>query len=266
MRALRPEPAAAAGHHSDDPFESAQGKGPPEAGLDHETGPPTFLFVGELVGENAREGLGRHAGPREHARPLQESRRAHHHDGIALRGEPDLEQQRDVEHHQPLAPRGGAAQVSALNLPHPGVDDGLQPAQRGGVAEHAFAQHRPVDRTVPDRPGKGGCHVGDCRPALRQQAMHGGIGIVDRHAEFAEHIRRRRLPHADGTGEPDDHHVRQSRRSAATCLRSASSTAGSAPYQPAKPGRAWWSSISSPSTARNPRARAEASSPVSSGV
>ena len=205
-------------------------------------------------------------GPRQHPRPLQEGGRGDHDHRVALPGHSDLEQQGYVEHDEPLAARRRAPQEGALDPAHARVDDRLQPAQRVAVGEDALAQDRAVDRAVPDRAGKRGLHRRDRAAAPRQQPVHGHVRIVDRHAEVAEHRGRRRLTHADRSGQPDDHHAGQPGRSAATWARSASSTTGSTPYQPAKPGRAWWSSISRPSTARRPRARADASSPVSSGV
>ena len=238
MRRRRPEPAAAPGHHSDDPFESAQGMGAPEAGRHHKARPPPFLDVGKLVGQDAGERLRGHSGARQNPRPLQELWRRYHDHGIALGGEPDLEQERDVEHHHALAPRRRAAQECALNPANAWMDDRFQPAQRRAVPEHPLAQHRPVHRTVPDRAGKGPGDFGDRTAAPVQQPVHRCIGIVHRHAEMAEHAGGGRLAHPDGAGEPDNHHDRQPRRSAATWLRSASSTTGSNPYHPANPGRA----------------------------
>ena len=266
MRRRRPEPAAAPRHHSDDPFESAQGMGTPEAGRHHEDRAPPLLVVGKLVGQDAGERLRGHSGPRQNPRALQERRRRDHDHGVALRGEPDLEQERDVEHDHALAPRRGAAEECSLNPANARMDDRLQPAQRRAVPEHALTQHCAVHRPVPDHAGKDPGDFADRAAAPGQQSVHRGIGIVHRHAEMAEHPGGGRLAHPDGARQPDNHHDRQPGRSAATWLRSASSTTGSAPYQPAKPGRAWCSNISRPSTARQPRARAAASNGVSSGV
>ena len=181
--------------------------GAPEAGRDDEAGAPAFLGVGKLVGKNAGEGFRSHPGTRKHPRPLQVSRRRDHDHGIALRGEPDLEQERDVEHDDALAARRGAAEKPALDPAHQRVDDRLQPAQLRPVAEHPLAQHRPVDGTVPHHAGEGladGLHRG---AAARQQTVHRSVGIVYRQAEMAEHPGRRRLAHPDGTGEADDHHA-----------------------------------------------------------
>ena len=129
--------------------------GAPEAGRHHKARPPPFLDVGKLVGQDAGERLRGHSGARQNPRPLQELWRRYHDHGIALGGEPDLEQERDVEHHHALAPRRRAAQECALNPANAGMDDRFQPAQRRAVPEHPLAQHRPVHRTVPDRAGKG---------------------------------------------------------------------------------------------------------------
>ncbi len=119
------------------------------------------------------------------------------------------------------------------------MHDCLEPPERGVVGEHAVAQNRPVDGAVPHRAGERRPDIGHRAAALGKQLVHRGVGIVDRHAETTEHPGGGGLAHSDGPGEPDDHHRRQPVESAATCLRSASSTTGSSPYQPAKPGRAW---------------------------
>ena len=119
------------------------------------------------------------------------------------------------------------------------MHDCLEPAERGVVGEHAFAQNRPVDGSVHHRAGECRPDIGHGGAASGEQAVHRGVGIVDRHTETAEHTGGGGLAHSDGPGEPDDHHGRQPIESAATCLRSASSTKGSSPYHPAKPGRAW---------------------------
>ena len=190
--------------------------GPPEAGRHDKPGAPPLLTVGKLIGENAGEGRRGHPGTRKYPRPLQEGRRRDHDHGIALRGEPDLEQERDIEHDEAFAPRRGAAQEPALDPAHQRVDDRLQPAQLRPVAEHPLAQHRPVDGAVPHHAGKGLADGGHRGAAQGQQAVHRGIGIVYRQAEMAEHPGRRRLAHPDGAGEADDHHAAQRRRSAAT--------------------------------------------------
>ena len=212
--------------------------GAPQAGLHHEAGAPAFLAVGNLVGENSGEGFRGHPRARKNPGALQERRRGDHHHGIAARGEPDLEQERDVEDDNAFAPRRGAAEERALHPAHERVNDRLQTAKLHPVPEHPLAQYCPVDGTVPHHAGEGfadGIHRG---AAQGQQGVHRGIGIVDRQAELAKHARRGRLSHPDGAGEADDHHAGQPSRSAATWRRSASSTTGSAPYQAAKPGRA----------------------------
>ena len=190
--------------------------GAPQPGRHDEAGAPPLLPVGKLVGENAGEGLRGHPRARENPGALQESRRRDHHHGVALRGKPDLEQKRDVEHDRAFAPRRGAAEKRALDAAHQRVDDGLQPAQLRTAPEHPLAQPCPVDGAVPHHAGEGLADSAHRGAARSQQAVHRGIGIVYRQAQMAEHPGRRRLAHPDRAGEADDHHIGQPSRSAAT--------------------------------------------------
>eukprot|EP00966_Prymnesium_polylepis_P153543 3545839-Prymnesium_polylepis.1 len=66
------------------------------------------MGVSDLLREDKLEALGRHAGARQHARALHVGGRRHDHDCIARLPQArlvrmSLKQQRDVEHHEPLA-------------------------------------------------------------------------------------------------------------------------------------------------------------------
>ena len=190
--------------------------GAPQAGGHDEAGALPFLAVGKLVGENAGERFRGHPRARQNPRPLQEGRRRDHHHGVALRGKPDLEQERDVEHDDAFAPRRGAAEKPALDAAHQRVDDRLQPAQLRGAPEHPLAQLCPVDGAVPHHAGEGLADSAHRGAARGQEPVHRSIGIVYRQAQMAEHPGRRRLAHPDRAGEADDHHSGQPSGSAAT--------------------------------------------------
>jgi len=175
-----------------------------------------------------------------------------------------LEQQRYVENGEAMSGAARARQEGALLGADHWVKDRLQPGQRRAVAKDRVAQQRPVEHAVADGAGKGARDRTQGAAASRLEPVDGRVGIEDRNARAPEKGGGGRLPHADPAGQADDPHPAP--RSARTKRRNAASTTGSTPNQAAKPGRAWCSSIPSPSTTRSPRARAAASSPVSSGV
>lgn len=117
-----------------------------------------------------------------------------------------LQQQRHVEHRQrrPAAP--ATVEESPGLQPHQRVDDGLQPGQRRGVAEHLRPQGLAVDGTVPHHAGKGGRYGRHRGPPRQHQAVDGGVGVVHRQSQAAQHGGRRRLAHADRPGEAQDEH------------------------------------------------------------
>ena len=226
--------------HFDDLPESPQGPTASEAGGNDEIRPAAFLRIGDLVGEDAVEPGIRHPGPGEHPGALHEGRGGDHHDRIAKRIEPDLEQQRDVEDHQRRAAACGSPQEAVPGAAHQRVGDRFQPAQRSAVFEDDPAQRGPVYGAVPQDAGKGGRDRGHRGAAARKQAVHHLVGIMDRQTHAAQHGRGSGLAHADRAGQAEDHHrgTPHKGRSATRWARSASSTSGSRPNQPAKPGRA----------------------------
>ena len=63
------------------------------------------------------------------------------------------------------------------------MDDRLQAGEGGAVAEHPGAERGAVDGAVAHYPRKG---LGDRRhggPARRQQAVNGGVGVMNRQAQ-----------------------------------------------------------------------------------
>ena len=74
-----------------------------------------------------------------------------------------------------------------------------------------------------------------------------GVPVYDAdaavHALVGEHLRRGRLAHADGAGQPDEDH-----RIASSATARTSMSGGGRPKKASKLGRAWPISISRPST------------------
>ena len=160
-----------------------------------------------------------------------------------------LEQQRDVEHHQPLRPAPGGGEEAPLGIAHQRMDDALQPAAapRGlpSTARRSASRSTRPSRTVPGKAAPiGRDRAAAARPAAR----------APRH--------RRRRPARAGGGRcaaavdlpmpmpPVRPRIFIGRgMSPPTKSRSSASTSGATPNQASKPGRAWCSSIPSPSTA-----------------
>ena len=147
---------------------------------------------------------------------------------------------------------------------HERMHDRLEFLQPAGLAYHLLGQRLAIDDAVRDGARKG---LGDeRRGGAAVERVHGGVGVVHRHAERPEHARRHRLSHADRAGEAEDEGHRPLTMSASIKARSAGVTFGVTPNQRPKPGTAWCSSMPSPSTARSARALAWARSGVSSGT
>ncbi len=199
-------PAGCGLEHFDGSLEAPQGPGAPKAAGNDEIRPTAFLAVTDLVSDDPRQRLGGHPGPGKHSCPLHEGGGGHHDHRIADRIEPDLEQQRDVEHHQPRTAAGSSPQKAALDAPHHRVDDSLQTPQRRGIVEYPRAQRGPVDGAVLDHVGEGRSDQRHRRTAAFQEPVHRLIGVVDRQAHAAQHGRRGGLAHADRAGQADDHH------------------------------------------------------------
>ena len=162
----------------------------------------------------------------------------------------------------PLA--ASRAQELALGLEHQGVHDGLEALELAGLGEQRRGELLAVDLAGGGRAGEGRLDGGHGGALV--ELVHLGIGIAHGDAERAQARRDRRLAHADRAGEADDQHQLPSmsatiraRSSAVTCGRHAEPLARS-------PGTAWCSSMPRPSTAASPRARAAASSGVTSGT
>ena len=86
------------------------------------------------------------------------------------------------------------------------MDDGFQPREGDRIADDAPAEAHPVDGAVDGHAGKGRLDGGHGGPARRIEGVDGMVGVEDGNAGAGEHRRRRRLAHAERTGEAEDEH------------------------------------------------------------
>ena len=103
-----------------------QGRAPAEAAGNNEIGPTQLFVVGHLTGTMGGEALWRHVRSRENAHRLDQRRRPYDCHRVAAPVAPGLEQQRDVEHGNADAARGGAAQKADLFLAHQRMQDAFE--------------------------------------------------------------------------------------------------------------------------------------------
>ena len=84
------------------------------------------------------------------------------------------------------------------------MHDLLQPLDGGGIAEHALAELVAVDLAVFGRAGKR--RLDQRRGLAVVEPVHGGVGIMHRHALLGEHLRRGGFSHAERAGQAEDEH------------------------------------------------------------
>lgn len=253
--------------HSDNLGKAAQAHAAPKPGWHDEVGAAPFLAVRHLLGEDRGEPLLGRTRALQDACPLQEGRGADDDDRVAAPLAAAFEQERDVEHDQLLAQSRHPAAEAALVGAHQRMKDCFEPAQSALVAEDATAELAPVDAVFSGGPRERGLDKRHRRATRTEQAVNAGIGVMDRHAQPAKHIGGRALAHADRAREAQDDHLSDGPPTVLrTAWRNPDVTSGATPNHAAKPGRAWCSSMPSPSTTGLPRARAAARSGVSSGT
>ena len=207
------------------------------AGVDDKVRPGPLGRIRHLAAQDGLEPVRRHAGTCQDAGPLHRCRCTDHDDDVAPLLASALKQERNVEdHHRPARRNGGGHEV-LLRPPHQRVNDGLEPFHCGVVAQHPGRQGGPVDHTVPHRPRKSGLDRWRCHAAI--QRVHRRVGVVHRHAGFAEYGGRRRFSHADRAGHADYERHRWPSMSSTIRARSSGVTVGVTPNQRAKPGTAW---------------------------
>ncbi len=218
----------------------AQGHPAVQTGRHDDIRPPALLTIGHLPGQNSGETSRRHAGAAQHPGALQRWRRAHHQNRIAAPLAAGFDQQRDVENDETDAARRHAPEKGALGCTHQWMQDGLQPRQRGAVAENASGKRCAIDAGSAFRHAREGPVDGrDAGAARGERLVNRGIGVEHRYTELPEHGSSGTLAHADRAGKAEDEHRRLQPPSVAdTAARKAGVTSGSRPNQAAKPGLA----------------------------
>lgn len=203
----RPGPSAQAPQIIQQAGEPAPGEGAAEAGRDHEIGAAHFLGVGRLAGQDRIQPGRRHAGARQHPRALHEGGRRHDGHRVDAPLAAGFEQQRDVQHRHRHAAARAVRKETALGQPDEGMDDGFQAPQGRRVGEDAGAERPAVDTPPGHDAGKGGADGGDGGAARREEPVDRRVRIVDRRAQAPQHARRRRLAHADRSGQAQHDHA-----------------------------------------------------------
>src|SRR6056297_1110646 len=219
-----------------------------------------LLRVRKLTGKNGLEPLFRHSRPGQDANALCFWRGRYDDSRIDPGVRAGLEKKRDVDEHDVGVCRGD--ELLAI-LRDEGMHHRLDAAQ--GVRFACDPELQPFAANVPVYHGVAAKRA-DLRhgcASLGVEPVHCIVGVPDRHALVSEHLRRRTLSHTDGARQADDKGSCHADR--IVCLRP-SSTSGRTPNQRSKPGTAWWRSIPSPSTVRQPACRARRRSMVSSGA
>ena len=185
-------------------------------GGNDEVGALALLRVGQLVGKDAQELLGSHAGPDHGPHPLGFGIGGDHRDLVHALGQPFFEEQRHVEHdHRRVRMRCKKRLALAR---HRRMDQSLKPGQFVRLAQHAFGEAVAVDPVRPGGAREMRLDLRDQHPFRSLQAVHRGIGVEHRHAFIREHSRDGRFAHADGAGESqDDRHDVSSSFNSASC-------------------------------------------------
>jgi hypothetical protein len=109
---------------------------PRKPGAHHMVGQAALARIGHLAGDDGGDLFGRHAAALAHAGELNGRRRRDDDDPIDPIRPAGLEQQGDIQHHQRHLPPARAGQEAGLGGADHRVQDRLQPAQGGGVADH----------------------------------------------------------------------------------------------------------------------------------
>lgn len=157
-----------------------------------------LLAVGNLFLQNRTQANLGHAGPPQNTLPLHQGRSRNNDHIIAPTVCAGLEQERYIEHNEPLPPGPRTGEELFFFGNHHRVKNALQASQGRGVGEHSLPQACPVNSAAFRSHAR--THCGNQRNggAFRcEQAMHYEIGIEHWHSEAPQHRRRGALAHAD---------------------------------------------------------------------
>lgn len=175
---------------------------------DYRVGAATLLGIRHLLRQDSLKAGFRHPRAGHDTLPLDPFRGTDHRHQVAALVTAALQQQRHVQHRQLHAPAPACGQEACGRAPHQRVHDRLEPGQCLGVAEHPGSQGQAVDRPVAHDPRKRRVDRRDGGTAARQQAVYRGVGVVHRQSQPPQHAGRRRLAHADRSGQAQHLHGR----------------------------------------------------------
>jgi hypothetical protein len=162
-------------------------------------GAPALFLIGGLPGEEACEFLFGHSGPFEYACALHIGRRRDHDHGIAAPRAADFEQERDIENDDGIAAGLRRGEELVPRFADQRVHDGLKPCQRRLVIDDHGGELAAIDLAAGGAAGKGRLDGGSRAAFVKR--MHGGVGIVHRHAGLGEELRGCGFAHADRAGQ-----------------------------------------------------------------
>src|SRR5579862_5930516 len=128
-----------------------------------------------------------------------------------------FEQKGDIEDNHICAVLARSVQELLLIACHEGMDDPLEHFERRLVLRYQLREYVPVDTPFSNACRKDLCDLRNGASSFFVESMHGGIGIVDRNPQPAEHLCRLGLAHADRARQADSE--RTARFSHATFLR-----------------------------------------------
>ena len=165
-----------------------------------------LLLIRDLFGDYGGERLRRHPGTGENPGLLHRFGGGHDHHRIHHGRPADFEEQGDVENDHGLVVFGALTQERVPLLRDKGMNDGLQPFERSAIAQNRLSKRRTVHDPLTHRSGKG--RLDQRRSATGIERVNAGVRIMHGDAPRAEKRRRRRLAHANGARETENHHDR----------------------------------------------------------
>src|SRR5689334_3775194 len=164
----------------------------------------SFFRVRHLVCRNPCQLLCSHAGTLENTRALNVFRRGYDHHGVAAPITAGFEQQGNIQHCDWRIFPFGLGKEALLGGAHQWMHDSFEFLDRGGIVQHMFCKHFPIDFAAGGGARKCCFNERYCFAFIK--AMHGCVGVMDRYAQFGEEPRRGRFAHSQRTGETEHKH------------------------------------------------------------
>ena len=133
----------------------------------------------------------RHPWAPQGALSLQEGRAIHHPNLIHLLVPPRFEQEGDIQDYARRLATSLSFQPSLAFCLNEGMDQGFEPFHGCGIAQHELSKRLPIYGLVLDCVWKVLANNGNSLTAAGIEPMHRCVGIMNRHAHEAQHVRRR---------------------------------------------------------------------------